>query len=99
MEKPIYRKQRHNSYFENSLEERAIHLARYMVENNATVRQTATVFGISKSTVHKDLTERLPAINRSLAEQARQVLDVNKAERHIRGGMATRDKYLCRHQQ
>ncbi len=99
MEKPIYRKQRHGSYLENSLEERAVQLARYMVENNATVRQTATVFGISKSTVHKDLTERLPTINHPLAEQARQVLDVNKAERHIRGGMATRDKYLCRHQQ
>ncbi|MCI8747203.1 MAG: sporulation transcriptional regulator SpoIIID [Lachnospiraceae bacterium] len=70
-----------------------------MVENNATVRQTATVFGVSKSTVHKDLTERLPSINHQLAEQARQVLDVNKAERHIRGGMATRDKYLCKHQQ
>lgn len=99
MEKPVYRKQRHGSYLENSLEERAVHLARYMVENNATVRQTATVFGISKSTVHKDLTERLPVINHLLAEQVRQVLDVNKAERHIRGGMATRDKYLCRHQQ
>lgn len=99
MEKPTYRKQRHNNYLENSLEERAVQLARYMVEHNATVRQTATVFGISKSTVHKDLTERLPSINHALAEQARQVLDVNKAERHIRGGMATRDKYLCRHQQ
>jgi len=99
LEKPVYRKQRNNSYLENSLEERAIQLARYMVENNATVRQTATVFGISKSTVHKDLTERLPSISHPLAEQARQVLDVNKAERHIRGGMATRDKYLSRHRQ
>ena len=99
MEKPVYRKQRHSSYLENSLEERVVQLARYMVENNATVRQTATVFGVSKSTVHKDLTERLPSINHQLAEQARQVLDVNKAERHIRGGMATRDKYLCKHQQ
>lgn len=97
MEKLTYRKQKHNNYLENSLEERAVHLARYMVENNATVRQTATVFGISKSTVHKDLTERLPAINHLLAEQVRKVLDVNKAERHIRGGMATRDKYLCQH--
>lgn len=99
MEKPVYRKQRHSSYLENSLEERAVQLARYMVENNATVRQTATIFGVSKSTVHKDLTERLPSINHPLAEKVRQVLDVNKAERHIRGGMATRDKYLCRHQQ
>ena len=55
MEKPVYRKQRHSSYLENSLEERAVQLARYMVENNATVRQTATIFGVSKSTVHKDL--------------------------------------------
>ena len=54
LEKPVYRKQRHSSYLENSLEERAVQLARYMVENNATVRQTATVFGVSKSTVHKD---------------------------------------------
>ena len=57
MEKPVYRKQRHGNYIENSLEERAVHLARYMVENNATVRQTATVFGISKSTVHTDTTK------------------------------------------
>jgi len=54
LEKPVYRKQRHSSYLENNLEERAVQLARYMVENNATVRQTATVFGVSKSTVHKD---------------------------------------------
>ena len=97
MEKLTYRKR--GDYRENSLEERALHLARYMVEHNATVRQTATVFGISKSTVHKDLTERLPLINSVLSEQVRQVLDVNKAERHIRGGMATRDKYLSKHQQ
>jgi putative DeoR family transcriptional regulator (stage III sporulation protein D) len=76
------------------LEERAILLAQYMIEHKATVRQTAAVFGISKSTVHKDLTEKLPLINYALAAQVREVLDVNKSERHIRGGMATKDKYM-----
>lgn len=79
------------------IEERAIEIANYIIENNATVRQTAKVFGISKSTVHKDVTERLVQINHSLAAQARQVLDMNKSERHIRGGLATRQKYM--HQQ
>ncbi|MCX4320688.1 MAG: sporulation transcriptional regulator SpoIIID [Lachnospiraceae bacterium] len=79
------------------IEERAMDIAKYIVENNATVRQTAKKFGISKSTVHKDVTERLPQINPSLAQKARKVLDVNKSERHIRGGLATREKYL--HQQ
>lgn len=69
-------------------------IAKYIVENNATVRQTAKKFGISKSTVHKDVTERLTQINPALATQARKVLDVNKSERHIRGGLATREKYL-----
>ena len=76
------------------IEERAIDIANYIIENNATVRQTAGQFGISKSTVHKDVTERLEQINPSLAAQARKVIDVNKSERHIRGGMATREKYL-----
>ncbi len=76
------------------LEERAVALAQYMIEHKATVRQTASVFGVSKSTVHKDLTEKLPSINHALAAQVRDVLDVNKSERHIRGGMATKDKYL-----
>lgn len=76
------------------IEERAIGIANYIIENNATVRQTAKTFGISKSTVHKDVTERLMRINPSLARQARKVLDVNKSERHIRGGLATREKYL-----
>ena len=79
------------------IEERAIHIANYIIENNATVRQTAKKFGISKSTVHKDVTDRLAIINPSLAAQARVVLDVNKSERHIRGGMATREKYLHQH--
>lgn len=76
------------------IEERAIKMAEYIVENKATVRQTAKVFGISKSTVHKDVTQRLLHISPSLAEEARKVLDVNKSERHIRGGLATKDKYL-----
>lgn len=76
------------------IEERAVEIATYIIENNATVRQTAKQFGISKSTVHKDVTERLLAINPTLAAKAREVLDVNKSERHIRGGMATKEKYL-----
>lgn len=76
------------------IEERAIEIATYIVENNATVRQTAKQFGVSKSTVHKDVTDRLLQINPSLARQARKILDVNKSERHIRGGLATREKYL-----
>ena len=81
------------------IEERAIHLANYIIEKNATVRQTATCFGISKSTVHKDVTDRLQKINLSLARQARHVLDVNKSERHIRGGMATKNKFLQKREQ
>lgn len=71
-------------------------IARYIVEHKSTVRETAKVFGISKSTVHKDITERLPRVNKSLAEATREILDINKSERHIRGGMATREKYLHR---
>ena len=76
------------------IEERAINIANYIIESNATVRQTAREFGVSKSTVHKDVTDRLMQINPALAKQARKVLDVNKSERHIRGGLATREKYL-----
>ena len=72
-------------------------IANYIIEHNATVRQTAKAFGVSKSTVHKDVTDRLMQINPTLAKQARQVLDVNKSERHIRGGMATKEKYLHIH--
>lgn len=75
------------------IEERAVHVATYIIENNTTVRQAAKIFGISKSTVHKDVTERLPVINHALAMEARKVLDVNKSERHIRGGLATKEKY------
>ena len=85
-----------NQYHMNQtpIDERAVAVAEYIVANNATVRQTAARFGVSKSTVHKDVTERLLRINPSLAAQARKVLDVNKSERHIRGGLATKDKYL-----
>ena len=79
------------------IEERAIEIANYIVEEKATVRQTAKKFGVSKSTVHKDVTDRLLQINASLAREARKVLDMNKSERHIRGGMATREKYLHQH--
>lgn len=79
------------------IEERAVNIANYIIESNATVRQTAKTFGVSKSTVHKDVTERLIQINPSLAKQARKVLDVNKSERHIRGGLATKEKYMHQH--
>ena len=75
------------------IEERVLETSNYIVENNSTVRQCARQFGISKSTVHKDVSERLKKINPSLAKQVRVVLDENKAERHIRGGMATKMKY------
>ena len=75
------------------LGKRACDLAVYMIETGATVRAAARHFGISKSTVHKDLTQRLEQYNYSLYQQVRQVLDVNKLERHIRGGMATKRKY------
>ncbi len=76
------------------IEERALEIGTYIMESNATVRETAKKFGVSKSTVHKDVSERLEHINPSLAAEVRKVLDVNKAERHIRGGLATREKYL-----
>lgn len=79
------------------IEERAIEIAKYIIENNATVRQAAKQFGISKSTVHKDCRERLVKINPALAAEAGKVLDVNKSERHIRGGLATKEKYLHLH--
>lgn len=75
------------------MEERAQNLALYIIENRTTVRAAAQKFRISKSTVHKDLSDRLPTFNRPLYLQVKQVLDENKAERHIRGGIATRKKY------
>lgn len=76
------------------IEERVVEIGTYIIEHNATVRQTAKQFGISKSTVHKDVTERLVLVNSAIAAQVREILDCNKRERHIRGGMATREKYL-----
>lgn len=84
-------------FMKDYIEERAVEIATYIIEHQATVRQTAKEFGVSKSTIHKDVTERLQQINPALALQARKVLDTNKSERHIRGGMATREKYLHQH--
>ena len=72
---------------------RVLELGEYILETKATVRQAARVFGVSKSTVHKDVTERLPDINKQLARRVKKVLDLNKSERHIRGGEATKRKY------
>ena len=77
----------------DTMEDRACALAVYIIETGATVRAAARKFGISKSTVHKDLTIRLPQYNRMLYERSRQVLETNKAQRHIRGGLATQRKY------
>lgn len=77
----------------DDLEKRAQELAVYIIENRTTIRDAAKRFGISKSTVHKDLSERLSHCNRSLYIQVKQILDINKAERHIRGGIATKIKY------
>ena len=75
------------------IRKRVLDIGSHILESKHTVRQAATVFGVSKSTVHKDMIERLPSINENMANQVKQVLDLNKAERHIRGGEATRKKY------
>lgn len=75
------------------IEERVLEVAQYIIESKATIRKTAKVFGVSKSTIHKDMTERLPKINPQIATEAKEVLDLNKSERHIRGGKATKMKY------
>lgn len=80
----------------DTIEQRACNLAVYMIETGATVRSAAEHFGISKSTVHKDLSQRLPMYNKRLFQQVREVLDLNKAQRHIRGGLATKKKYETR---
>ena len=80
-----------------SIEERAVNLAHYIIDHKDTVRGAAKKFGISKSTVHKDVSERLVHINKALAVEVRRILDENKAERHIRGGMATKLKYSEKH--
>ena len=79
-----------------NIEERATKLAHYIIDTKDTVRGTAKRYGISKSTVHKDVSERLLRINPGLAKEVREILDENKAERHIRGGMATKLKYISR---
>ena len=79
------------------IEDRVIEIAEYIIENNSTVRAAAKVFNVSKSTVHKDVHERLLRINRDLYNRCKVILDTNKAERHIWGGMATREKYLGKH--
>jgi putative DeoR family transcriptional regulator (stage III sporulation protein D) len=76
------------------IEKRVMEISHYIIESGATVRQTAGVFGVSKSTVHKDMTERLPLLNDMVAARVRNILDNNKAERHLRGGEATKRKYL-----
>ena len=80
------------------IEERVIELARYILETDATVRATAKKFRVSKSTVHKDVTEHLAEINPAMAAEVKSVLENNKAERHIRGGLATQQKYKCLHE-
>lgn len=80
------------------IEERVLELARYIIETNSTVRGAAKKFRVSKSTVHKDVTERLLEINPGLAHEVKTVLDSNKAERHIRGGLATQMKYKGTHE-
>ncbi|HEY5561808.1 MAG TPA: sporulation transcriptional regulator SpoIIID [Clostridiaceae bacterium] len=75
------------------IEERVLEVADYIINSKATIRKTAKVFGVSKSTIHKDMTERLPRINPQIAVEAKGILDYNKAERHIRGGRATKMKY------
>ena len=79
--------------YKSQIEERAVAIANYIIEVKATVRQAAKEFGVSKSTIHKDVTERLEEINPSLALEVKRVLEKNKSERHIRGGMATKLKY------
>ena len=80
-------------FLKDYIEERVLEVAQYIIYSRATIRKTAKVFGVSKSTIHKDMTERLPKINPDIAEEAKSILDLNKAERHIRGGKATKLKY------
>lgn len=76
------------------IEERVITIAHYIIDTRSTVRKASSYFGISKSTIHKDVTQRLSYLNPSLAKDVRKILDVNKSERHLRGGLATKEKYL-----
>ncbi len=77
-----------------TIEERTVSIAHYIIDSRCTVRDAAKKFGISKSTVHKDITERLPKLNKVIYDETRKILDENRQERHIRGGLATRKKYL-----
>ena len=81
-------------FLKTYIEKRAVEVANFIIQSNSTVRETARKFGLSKSTVHKDVTDRVSSIDPELARLVRKVLEVNKAERHIRGGMATKEKYL-----
>ena len=81
------------SVLKDYIEQRVLEVAEYIISSKATIRKTAKVFGVSKSTIHKDMTERLPKINPVIAEQTHSILELNKAERHIRGGKATQLKY------
>ena len=76
------------------IEQRVLDIAQYIIQSGATVRKTADVFKVSKSTVHKDVSQRLKTLNPALYREVRRVLDINKSERHIRGGIATKNKYL-----
>jgi putative DeoR family transcriptional regulator (stage III sporulation protein D) len=78
------------------IEERALEIGKYIISSKETVRDAAKIFGVSKSTVHKDVTERLPRINPAVALQVKDVLDSNFDDKHLRGGRATRLKYRCR---
>ena len=85
-------------FMKDYIEERAIEIANYIIAEKTTVRQAAKKFGVSKSTIHKDCTDRLRQINPALAREVRNILEINKQERHIRGGMATKEKYLQKHE-
>ena len=78
----------------DAIKQRVLTIGTYIAQTNATVREAAAIFGVSKSSVHKDMTERLEDVSPDLYEKVRKVLDINKAERHLRGGMATKEKYL-----
>lgn len=78
------------------VEERAVELGEYIIESKATVRNAAKKFGVSKSTVHKDVSQRLKSVNPALYEEVKEILQINKSQRHIRGGMATKNKYLIK---
>lgn len=75
------------------IEERVLEVANYIIDSKSIIRKAAKMFGVSKSTIHKDITERLPKINPQIAKEAKKILDINKAERHLRGGRATKMKY------